>query len=117
LTADDPVKYGGTGKGPSSFGLMSAALASCTTMTLRMYAERKKLDLRSSTVRVSHAKIHAEECADGESTGGKNDEFQREQLLYGNLTAQERQRLLEIADMCPIHHAFHAEVTVRTTAR
>lgn len=115
LVADEPVKYGGTDKGPSPFDLLSAALASCTTMTLRMYAARKKLDLGSSTVRVRHAKIHALECADCETPTGKIDEFQRELTLDGDLSAEQRQRLLEIADMCPVHRALHNEVKVRTT--
>jgi len=115
LVADEPVNYGGTGKGPSPFDLLSAALASCTTMTLRMYAARRKLDLQSSTVRVTHAKIHAHECADCETSDGKIDEFQRELTLEGNLSAEQRQRLLEIADKCPVHRALHNEVKIRTT--
>jgi uncharacterized OsmC-like protein/pimeloyl-ACP methyl ester carboxylesterase len=115
LIADEPVRYGGTGKGPSPFDLLSAALASCTTMTLRMYAARKKMDLKSSTVRVTHAKIHAQECADCETRSGKVDEFQRELTLDGDLSTEQRQRLLEIADMCPVHRALHNEVKIRTT--
>ena len=115
LIADEPVKYSGTNQGPSPFDLLSAALASCTTMTLGMYAARKKLNLGSSTVRVRHSKIHALECADCETTTGKIDEFQRELTLDGDLSTEERQRLLEIADMCPVHRALHNEVKVRTT--
>lgn len=115
LIADEPASVGGTNRGPSPYDLLSAALASCTTMTLRMYAERKQLDLQSTTVRVRHAKIHAADCADCETAGGKIDEFERELAVEGGLTAEQRQRLLEIADMCPVHRTLHSEVRIRTT--
>lgn len=115
LIADEPTSYGGTDKGPSPYDLLSSALASCTTMTLRMYAARKELDLQSSTVRVKHTKTHAQDCEDCETTSGKIDEFQRELSLEGEFSAEQRQRLLEIADMCPVHRTLHSEVKVRTT--
>ena len=115
LIADESASYGGTDKGPSPYDLLSAALASCTTMTLRMYARHKKLDLQSSTVRVKHSKIHAQDCEDCESANGKIDEFQRELTVEGNLTVEQWQRLLEIADKCPVHRTLHSEVKVRTT--
>jgi len=115
LVADEPAGYGGTNEGPTPYGLMSSALARCTTMTLQMYARRKMLDLESATVRVDHFKIHAADCEDCESGSGKIDEFRKELILEGDLTAGERQRLLEIADMCPVHRTLHNEVKVRTT--
>ena len=115
LTADEPASYGGTDMGPSPYDLLSAALASCTTMTLRVYAMRKKLDLQSSTVRVIHAKIHAQDCKDCETGSGKIDEFNSELTVEGNLSGEQRQRLLEIADMCPVHRTLHNEVKIRTT--
>lgn len=115
LVADEPASVGGTNQGPTPYGLLSSALASCTTMTLQMYARRKKLDLESATVRVNHTKIHAEDCEDCESGAGKIDEFQKKISLDGNLTDDQRQRLLEIADMCPVHRTLHNEVKVRTT--
>ena len=114
LIADEPASVGGTNLGPSPYGLLSAALASCTSMTLKMYATFKKLDLRSAQVRVWHRKIHAEDCADCESADGKIDEFRREITLDGDLTADQRQRLLEIADRCPVHRTLHSEVKVRS---
>ncbi len=84
-------------------------------MTLHMYAMRKKLDLQSSTVRVKHAKIHAQDCEDCETTNGKSDEFQRKLTVEGDLDAEQRQRLLEIAHVCPIHRTLHSEVKVRRT--
>ncbi len=115
MIADEPTSYGGTDKGPSPNDLLSAALASCTTMTLRVYAMRKNLDLQSSTVRVKHGKIHAEDCEDCETKSGKVDEFERELSVDGDLTSEQRQRLLEIAGLCPIHRTLHSEVKVRTT--
>lgn len=114
LVADEPLDVGGTNLGPSPYDLLSAALASCTSMTLKMYAARKNLDLSAVTVRVRHGKIHAEDCSDCESKGGNIDEFQRELTIDGNLDATQRARLLEIADKCPVHRTLHSEIKVRT---
>jgi len=115
LLADEPASVGGTNLGPSPYDLLAAALASCTTMTLKMYASFKKLQLRSTTVRVRHDRIHAEDCADCESASGKIDEFRREISFDGELTEKEIRRLLEIADRCPVHKTLHGEIKVRTT--
>lgn len=115
LVADEPVAVGGTDQGPTPYGLLSAALATCTSMTLKMYATRKQLDLRSATVRVTHDKIHAADCMDCETASGKIDEFRREISFEGALNDAERQRLLEIADKCPVHRTLHSEVKIRTT--
>lgn len=114
LLADEPRSVGGTDQGPTPYDLLSAALAACTTMTLRMYANFKKLALTSATVRVRHGKIHAEDCVDCETKEGKIDEFSRVLDLEGDLTDAERQRMLEIADRCPVHRTLHGEVKVRT---
>ena len=114
LVADEPAAVGGTGAGPSPYDLLSAALAACTSMTLKMYASHKKLALESATVRVRHGKIHAADCRDCESTEGRIDRFERELLLVGNLTDEQRNRMLEIADRCPVHRTLHSEVEVRT---
>ena len=84
-------------------------------MTLKMYAGFKKIDLDNVTVRVIHKKMHAEACADCESEDGKIDEFRRELTLEGDLDDAQRQRMLEIADRCPVHQTLHGEVKVRTT--
>ncbi len=114
LVADEPGSVGGSDLGPSPYDLLSAALASCTTMTLRMYANFKKIGLRSATVRVRHGKVHAEDCVDCETKDGKIDEFQRVLELDGDLTDEQRQRMLEIADRCPVHRTLHSEAKVRT---
>ena len=115
LTADEPASVGGTNAGPSPYGLLSAALATCTSMTLKMYASFKKLALDSATVTVTHDKVHAEDCADCESTEGKVDEFRRQISLEGDLTDAQRQRMLEIADRCPVHRTLHGEIKVRSS--
>lgn len=114
LVADEPASVGGDNTGPTPYDLLSAALASCTTMTLQMYARHKKIDLEQARVSIRHSKIHAEDCADCESTDGKIDEFERELELIGDLTDAQRERMLEIADRCPVHKTLHGEVKVRT---
>ena len=114
LVADEPTSVGGTGAGPSPYDLLAAALASCTSMTLRMYAAHKKIELESATVRVRHDRIHARDCEDCETSEGHIDRFAREIVLQGDLTDEQRQRMLEIADRCPVHRTLHAEVKVRS---
>ena len=115
LVADEPASVGGSNRGPSPYELLSAALATCTTMTLKMYAGFKKIDLDAVTVKVSHKKMHAEACADCDTEDGKIDEFRRELTLEGDLDDAQRQRMLEIADRCPVHQTLHGEIKVRTT--
>jgi putative redox protein len=114
LLADEPSSVGGSDAGPSPYGLMSAALAACTSMTLQMYARRKGMALRTATVAVAHHKRHAADCEDCESRDGRIDQFDREIRLDGDLTEAERTRLMEIADRCPVHRTLHGEVRVRT---
>jgi uncharacterized OsmC-like protein/esterase/lipase len=115
--ADEPVTFGGTDTGPTPYDLLSAALASCTSMTLRMYANLKKITLRSVTVAVRHDRVHAEDCKDCDSTAGKIDEFQRVVTLDGDLTDEQQQRLLEIADRCPVHKTLCNELKIRTALK
>ncbi len=114
LVADEPRSVGGTNAGPSPYDLLSAALATCTSMTLHMYAAHKKVDLESVTVRVKHDKIHAQDCEDCESDTGRIDEFQRSIALQGSLSDAQRKRMLEIADRCPVHRTLEGEIKVRS---
>jgi putative redox protein len=116
MLADEPLSYGGTNLGPSPYDYLSAALASCTSMTLRMYAEHKKLNFDSATVRVRHNKVHAKDCADCETSSGKIDEFERFVSVEGAMSDEEKSRMLEIADRCPVHKTLHSEVKIRTHA-
>ena len=112
LVADEPVSYGGTNIGPSPYDLLSAALASCTSMTLQVYARHKKIPLAAATVRVRHDKIHARDCEECETQEGKVDRFERRIELDGELDDEQRKRMLEIADRCPVHRTLHREISI-----
>ncbi len=114
LIADEPTSVGGTDAGPTPYDLLASALATCTSMTLRMYAQHKQIDLRSATVRVKHGRVHADDCVDCEQDKGMIHEFRRELALDGDLTAAQRLRMVEIADRCPVHKTLHSEFKVRT---
>ncbi|MCH8202390.1 MAG: alpha/beta fold hydrolase [Proteobacteria bacterium] len=115
LLADEPAGYGGLDTGPTPYGLLLSSLGACTAMTLRMYAERKNLPLERVTVELTHKKIHAEDCTDCETKVGKIDEINRRLTIEGDeLSADQRQRLLEIADKCPVHRTLESEVKIRT---
>ncbi len=118
LLADEPVSFGGFDSGLSPYDLLSAALGACTTMTLRMYAERKKIDLDRVSVHVRHGKIHAEDCAEcAEGREGRIDRFERELVLEGDLDEAMRKRLTEIAGKCPVHKTLEQSSVVVTTLR
>lgn len=116
LLADEPVELGGLGSGPNPYDLLLAALGACTSMTLRIYAERKGLPLGRVRVALRHRKIHAEDCAECETRVGKVDEIVRELTLPGELDESQRARLLEIADRCPVHRTLQSEIRIVTTA-
>src|SRR6476619_2276149 len=102
LLPDEPAPIG-TDRGPGPYDLLLAALGACTSMTLRLYAERKSLPLDKATVRLSHTRIHAADCADCETKEGMIDHIERAITLDGALNDEQRARLLEIADKCPVH--------------
>ena len=95
--------------------MLAAALGACTSMTLRMYAEQKQWPLERVSVRLAHRKIHASDCAECETRDGKIDQIDREISLTGPLGAEQRTRLMEIADKCPVHRTLHSEVAIRTS--
>ncbi len=119
LVADEPESVGGTDKGPTPYDFLLGALGSCTAMTLRLYANRKDWQLDSVTVRLSHGKIYADDCENCETESGKIDHIEREIEVEGDLTGEQREKLLEIADKCPVHRTLTSETVIedRTPAR
>jgi uncharacterized OsmC-like protein/pimeloyl-ACP methyl ester carboxylesterase len=117
LTADEPVAAGGLDSGPGPYDLLLSALGACTSMTMRLYADHKKLPLERVSVTLTHAKIHAQDCEECETKEGKIDRIERAITMTGNLSEEQRARLLEIADKCPVHRTLHSEVNIRTVER
>jgi uncharacterized OsmC-like protein/pimeloyl-ACP methyl ester carboxylesterase len=115
--ADEPVKAGGLDSGPGPYDLLLASLGACTSMTLRLYADNKKLPLQRVSVRLTHNKIHAEDCLNCETKEGMIDRIDRNITLEGTLSADERKRLMEIADKCPVHRTLESEIEIRTVER
>ncbi len=117
LIADEPKSVGGTDAGPTPYDLLLGALGACTSMTLRMYADRKQLPLEGVKVRLRYARIHALDCAACETKIGKIDRIEREIELLGPLSEEQRQRLLEMADRCPVHRTMTSEIDIVTRLR
>lgn len=116
LLADEPQPIGDD-EGPSPYDFLLIALGACTSMTLRMYANLKKLPLESVSVELTHAKRHADDCGEIESDAKQLDHIDREITLRGNLTEEQRTRLLEIADRCPVHKTLHSEVRISSVLK
>jgi len=115
LVADEPKSVGGDDTGPTPYDYLLAGLGACTSMTMRLYADRKELPLDRVKVQLRHDKIHAEDCADCETKDGKIDRIVREIEMVGDLDDAQRAKLLEIADKCPVHRTLHSEVKVETS--
>jgi putative redox protein len=116
IVADEPVSAGGTDTGPSPYDLLLAALGACTSMTVGMYARRKSWPLEEVTVHLRHSKIHATDCAECETTEGMLDRIERDIHFAGPLTEEQRSKLLEIANKCPVHRTLTSEIDIVTRA-
>jgi uncharacterized OsmC-like protein/alpha/beta superfamily hydrolase len=114
FVGDEPMAVGGDDLGPSPYDLLLAALGECTVMTLRMYARQKQLPLESARVTLTHGKIHAADCEACETKAGKLDRIERVIELVGPLADEQRERLMAIADKCPVHRTLQSEVQVVT---
>lgn len=112
LKGDEPASAGGTDTGPTPYDFLLAALGSCTSMTLSLYARRKQWPLERITVRLRHSKIHAEDCANCETKEGKLDRIERVIELAGVLSDAQRAQLLAMADKCPVHRTLKSEVSI-----
>ncbi|OQW55623.1 MAG: osmotically inducible protein C [Proteobacteria bacterium SG_bin9] len=117
LIADEPVAVGGNDSGPGPYDYLLAGLGACTSMTMRMYAERKALPVERITVTLSHKKIHAADCDECETKEGKIDRIERVIAMEGQLDAEQRAKLMEIADKCPVHRTLESEIKVVTRAK
>jgi uncharacterized OsmC-like protein len=112
--ADEPENVGGLDSGPGPYELLLAALGTCMSMTLRLYADRKQFPLKRTQVRLQHDRIYATDCAECETKSGMIDRIECVITLEGDLNDEQRGRLMEIADKCPVHRTLKSEVDIRT---
>ena len=116
IVADEPASAGGTDTGPSPYDLLLAALGACTSMTVAMYARRKAWPLDEVEVHLRHSKIHGIDCAECETKEGMLDRIERDIHFTGPLTDQQRSKLMEIANKCPVHRTLTSEIEIKTRA-
>src|SRR5690554_340947 len=114
MIADEPLEYGGGNTGPSPYDYLLSALGACTAMTLRMYADRSNWELEEVEVTLEHNRIHAKDCEECDQKKGRVDVIERNIKLTGSLTQEQRERLISIADRCPVHRTLSSETIIKT---
>ena len=114
LLADEAKDVGSNDEGPDPYEYLLAALGACTNMTVRMYADRKRWPLREVRTTLSHAKSYAADCKDCEQPGAMVDRIERQITLFGELSEEQRSRLLQIADRCPVHRTLTSKIVIHT---
>jgi uncharacterized OsmC-like protein/pimeloyl-ACP methyl ester carboxylesterase len=114
MLADEPLAAGGEDSGPGPYDFLLAGLGACTSMTMRLYADRKSLPLDRTTVTLRHSKIYAQDCSECETKQGMLDQIERVIAMEGSLNAEQRQKLMEIADKCPVHRTLTSEIRILT---
>ncbi|MCS5489740.1 bifunctional alpha/beta hydrolase/OsmC family protein [Algoriphagus limi] len=114
LIGDEPIAVGGKNLGPTPYDFLMASLGSCTAMTLKMYSERKKWPLKEVTVYLNHERVHREDSEHSEKSESKVSQFTRRISLEGDLDSDQRQRLLEIANRCPVHRTLEEDILIKT---
>ncbi len=116
IDADEPVSFGGTDSGPSPYDLILSALGACTSMTIGLYARKRRWPLEKITVSLRHSKIHAQDCEECETKEGRIDRIELEIHLDGALTNEQRAKLMEIAEKCPVHQTLTSEINIKSRA-
>jgi uncharacterized OsmC-like protein len=117
IKIDEPVSYGGTDSAPTPYDYLLVALGSCTSMTVGLYARSKKWPLEEVIVSLHHSRIHAKDCADCETKVGMLDQIELEIEMKGDLTDEQRAKLLEIANKCPVHRTLKSEIDIAVRPR
>ena len=114
LLVDEPREAGGADAGPTPYELLLSALGACTAMTLRLYADRKGIPLEGVEVALEHDQIHAQDCQECETREGFLDRITKRLVLYGPLTDEQRERLVEIAERCPVQRTLEREIVIES---
>jgi putative redox protein len=112
--ADEPVAVDGNDAGPDPYAYLLAALGACTSMTMRLYADRKGINAERFSIRLSHRRIHADDCADCDTREGNIGEITRDITIEGDVPEAARGKLMEIADRCPVHQTLTHEIKIRS---
>ena len=114
LVVDEPIAVGGADAGPTPYEMLLAGLGACTVMTLRIYADRRKWPLERARVTLQHRKVHAQDCVDCDKKDAKMDVIDRIIFLEGSLNEEQRTKLIEIAERCPVHQTLKGKIQVNT---